>query len=101
MVSAWSLSYGGVAEALVKMSLGNALGVNVKFTEDDLFSLGYGSVVFEATDNLEEAVLLGEVTASGICINGTCVPLEKLKGSISSSIRPGWRCPFRPGMTKL
>jgi phosphoribosylformylglycinamidine synthase len=79
VVSAWSLSYGGVAEALVKMSLGNALGVNVKLPEDDLFSLGYGSVIFEATDNFEEAVLLGEVTDSGICINGTCVSLEKLE----------------------
>jgi phosphoribosylformylglycinamidine synthase len=79
VVSAWSLSYGGVAEALVKMSLGNALGVNVKLPEDDLFFLGYGSVVLETTDNFEEAVLLGEVTASGICINGTNVPLEKLE----------------------
>ena len=84
VVSAWSLSYGGVAEALVKMSLGNALGVNVKLPEDDLFSLGYGSVVFESTESFEEAVLLGEVTAAGICINGTCVSLEKLEAAYES-----------------
>ena len=79
VVSAWSLSYGGVAEALVKMSLGNGLGVKVSVPEEELFSLGYGSVVLEASCELEGAILLGEVTADGICINGTCLPLEKLE----------------------
>ena len=79
VVSAWSLSYGGVAEALVKMSMGNALGVKVNLPEDDLFFLGYGSVIFEATDILEEGILLGEVTASGISVNGTCVALDTLE----------------------
>jgi phosphoribosylformylglycinamidine synthase len=81
VVSAWSLSYGGVAEALVKMSMGNALGVNVTLSEKELFSLGYGSVVFEATEALEGAQLLGEVAASGICINGSTIGLEKLEAA--------------------
>ena len=79
VVSAWSLSYGGVAEALVKMSMGNALGVNVRFPEEELFSLSYGSVVVEATEALEGAQLLGEVTAGGITINGTVLSLQKLE----------------------
>jgi len=81
IVSAWSLSYGGVAEALVKMSMGNALGVNVNLPEEELFSLGYGSVVFEATEALEGAQFLGEVTASGICVNGCTMSLEKLEAA--------------------
>ena len=79
VVSAWSLSYGGIAEALVKMAMGNALGVKVDLPEDELFSLGYGSVVLESVCPLEGATLLGEVTASGICVNGECIPLEKLE----------------------
>ena len=79
VVSAWSLSYGGVAEALVKMALGNGLGVKVSLPEEELFSLGYGSVVLEASCPLEGAIELGEVTAEGICINGTCLALEKLE----------------------
>ena len=79
VVSAWSLSYGGVAEALVKMSMGNALGVNVQIPENELFSLGYGSIVLEAEGALEGAQLLGEVTADGICINGTTLSLQKLE----------------------
>jgi phosphoribosylformylglycinamidine synthase len=81
VVSAWSLSYGGVAEALVKMAMGNALGVDVTVPEEDLFSLGYGSVVLESTTELDypAAVLLGTVTASGIRVNGTLMALETLE----------------------
>ncbi len=79
VVSAWSLSYGGVAEALVKMALGNGLGVKVNLPEEQLFSLGYGSVVVEATESLEGATLLGEVTTDGICINGVTMALEALE----------------------
>ncbi|MBO4611020.1 MAG: phosphoribosylformylglycinamidine synthase, partial [Bacteroidales bacterium] len=79
VVSAWSLSYGGVAEALVKMAMGNGLGVKVEIPEDELFSLGYGSVVFEATEALDGAELLGTVTAGGICINGVDMALETLE----------------------
>jgi len=79
VVSAWSLSYGGVAEALVKMAMGNGLGVNVSLPEEELFSLGYGSVVVESTCPLEGAQLLGEVTADGICINGCKMSLPALE----------------------
>ena len=79
VVSAWSLGYGGVAEALVKMAMGNGLGVNVNFPEDELFSLGYGSVLLEAGCELPEAELLGEVTSAGICINGSTIALDKLE----------------------
>ena len=81
VVSAWSLSYGGVAEALVKMSMGNALGVDVELPEKDLFSLGYGSVVVESKDALHHpcAVELGVVTAAGIKVNGVEMALEELE----------------------
>ena len=79
VVSAWSLGYGGVAEALVKMALGNALGVDVTLPESELFALGYGSVVLEATSELEGAQLLGQVTEDGICINGTTLSLDTLE----------------------
>ena len=81
VVSAWSLSYGGVAEALVKMAMGNALGVNVQVPEENLFSLGYGSVVLESSAALEhpDALLLGTVTASGIKVNGVEMALDTLE----------------------
>ena len=81
VVSAWSLGYGGIAEALVKMSMGNSLGVDVVVPEKELFSLGYGSVVVETVGALESpaAVLLGGVTASGFRINGESLSTEALE----------------------
>ncbi len=81
IVSAWSLSYGGVAEALVKMAMGNALGVDVNVPETELFSLGYGSAVVESKVALNSpcAVELGVVTASGIKVNGVEMSLEELE----------------------
>ena len=63
----------------VYMALGNGLGVKVNLPEEQLFSLGYGSVVVEATESLEGATLLGEVTADGICINGVTMALKALE----------------------
>ena len=81
IVSAWSLSYGGVAEGLVKMAMGNALGVDVTVPAEDLFSLGYGSALVESTAVLNHpcAVELGVVTASGIKVNGCEMALEALE----------------------
>jgi phosphoribosylformylglycinamidine synthase len=81
IVSAWSLSYGGVAEALVKMAMGNSLGVDVQVPVDELFSLGYGSAVVESTVALDYPTVheLGVVTESGIRINGTEMALETLE----------------------
>ncbi|MBQ5529198.1 MAG: phosphoribosylformylglycinamidine synthase, partial [Bacteroidales bacterium] len=72
IVSAWSLGFGGVGEALCKMSFGNGLGFDVRLAEADLFSLGYGSLVVEATGELDApfAELLGCVTEGTILVNG-------------------------------
>ena len=89
IVSAWSLSWGGVAEALVKMALGNGLGVDVTVPEDSLFRLGYGSALVESTVPLDypAAELLGEVTPSRIRINGCDMPLDWLEEAYESRYR--------------
>ncbi len=81
VVSAWSLTYGGVAEALVKMAMGNRLGVKVSVPEYDLFSLGYGSMVVETVGELAhpDALLLGEVTDGAFEVNGEAMELASLE----------------------
>ncbi len=83
VVSAWSPSYGGVAEALVKMAMGNGLGVDVQLPEKKLFQLCYGSAVLEASGTLDgpSVLQIGEVTASGIRINGTALRLLDLEAA--------------------
>ena len=71
--SAYAIGFGGVAEALAKMSFGNALGVDVTITESELFDYQYGSILVEATKPLriENAILLGQVVEDdSLIING-------------------------------
>ena len=86
MAAAWSSAFGGVAEALVKMSLGNGLGVDVNLGEDELFRLGYGSAVIETTAPIDfpSALLLGKVTSGAFRVNGTDLSLERLEKSYES-----------------
>ena len=82
IVSAWSLGFGGVAEGLVKMAMGNALGVDVKIGEDDLFALNYGSLIIETDGMIDfpDALLLGCVTDDArITINGIGMELADLQ----------------------
>lgn len=82
IVSAYSCGFGAVAEAVAKMSFGNALGADIHITEDDLFNLSYGSIVVEADTDLDwkEAVSLGRVTdSSEIVINGEHISRDLLE----------------------
>ena len=83
IVSAWAVGFGGVAEALAKMSFGNRFGVNVRLDERELFDWSYGSIVVESQSELDfpSAVLLGEVTGGEdgkLHVNGQKLPIESL-----------------------
>ncbi|MCQ2181995.1 MAG: phosphoribosylformylglycinamidine synthase [Bacteroidales bacterium] len=82
IVSAWSVGFGGIAEAIAKMGFGNMLGADVDIDSDDLFSLGYGSLVVETKGDLDfpAAELLGTVCASPVIrLNGEEIGLDVLK----------------------
>lgn len=70
IVSAFALQYGGIAEALAKMSFGNDLGFNIN-SERNLFNYGYGSFVVESRTKLDAdfAIELG-VVSDEFVING-------------------------------
>ena len=83
IVAAWSVGFGGVAEALCKMCFGNAFGFDVKLKEEDLFNLAYGSIVIETDGEVdfENAELLGDVTSGedgNVRVNGTSISIFEL-----------------------
>ncbi len=83
IVSAWSVGFGGVAEALAKMSFGNMFGVDVHVSQEDLFSYSYGSIVVESEKELDfpSAELLGHVTDGEdgcLHINSVKIPIDSL-----------------------
>ncbi len=86
IVSAWAVGFGGVAEALAKMSFGNMFGADITIAEDELFRCMPGSIVVESETELDfpAAVRLGEVTDSDdftLRINGVSISLDSLQES--------------------
>jgi phosphoribosylformylglycinamidine synthase len=84
IVAGWAVGFGGVAEALCKMSFGNAFGVDVELPEDELFNLNYGSIVVETDGtelDFENAIELGAVTSGedgNIRVNGVNLSIFEL-----------------------
>ncbi len=60
----YAVSYGGIAEALLKMSLGNGYSFRVYngMTTRELFGYSYGAFVLESDEEIRGAEVIGEVT---------------------------------------
>lgn len=53
VISAYAIGFGGLAEALVKMSLGNRIGADVSYDKNKIFDAAYGSIVVEAVEPID------------------------------------------------
>ncbi|MDE6578059.1 MAG: phosphoribosylformylglycinamidine synthase [Muribaculaceae bacterium] len=80
VVAAYALGFGGLAEALAKMSFGNEIGAEVKVTENDLFNYGNGSILVESKDILELPgfELIGKTIESAeLKVNGETISIAE------------------------
>ncbi len=64
VLSAYTPTYGGVAEAVIKMSLGNRFGFTFdkSLTLADIFGYSYGAFLIETDADIADAKLIGQVT---------------------------------------
>ena len=77
IISANTIEFGGIAEALAKMSFGNKIGVDIK-TEKDIFALSVGSFLVESTSELNFGILLGNtINEKNIIINGQVISIDE------------------------
>ena len=76
VLSCWTPTYGGVAEGVLKMALGNGLGFNFNADVDmaTLFGYNYGAFIVESNCALD-GTLLGTVTNDGLFTYG-CEKVE-------------------------
>lgn len=80
VVSGYALGFGGLTEALAKMSFGNRIGVDANVKEEDLFNYGNGSIVIESKEvlHLPDFELIGETTGNEtLKINGTEISIDE------------------------
>ncbi|MDD6024738.1 MAG: phosphoribosylformylglycinamidine synthase [Oscillospiraceae bacterium] len=68
ILSAWSLTAGGAAEGIFKMSMGNEIGFLIAedFSPEKLFAQSYGSILAEACEPIPGAVLVGYTTDEAV-----------------------------------
>ena len=76
VLAAYTPTYGGVAEAIMKMCFGN--GVGFKYADglslEDIFGYSYGSFILELADGAEvDGTVLGETTAKNTIVYGDSV----------------------------
>ena len=94
IIAAYAVGFGGVVEAVAKMSFGNCIGADVKMDEQALFDYAYGSFVVEATEDLtfDAAEVIGQtVEAAEVTFNGEkfCVDaLQKINSEKFCQIYP-------------
>ena len=82
VVSAYTVGFGGVAEAVAKMSFGNCIGAEINMCEKELFNYAYGSFVVETPETLDfpTAELIGKTTDNGeVEFNGEKFTIDSLQ----------------------
>ncbi|MFV0379328.1 MAG: phosphoribosylformylglycinamidine synthase [Anaerorhabdus sp.] len=74
-----SVKFGGLAEALCKMSLGNKIGIDIK-TDEDLYNFNLGSIVLTCKNEINDDsfIYLGKTNSSNnIHINDDVVTIDE------------------------
>ena len=95
VLAAYTPGYGGVAEAVLKMALGNGVGLAFEenLTLEQLFGYTYGAFVLEVEGDVCDGVLLGETTeAPQFTYRGTALALDKLQALYENKLEPVYPC---------
>ncbi len=94
-VAAYTPTYGGVAEAVLKMCLGNGLGFAYEdVSNEDIFGYAYGSFVLELADGVEPmGFLLGRTTEAYEIRRGEeKLSLSALQKAYEDKLEPVYPC---------
>ncbi|MDO4847375.1 MAG: phosphoribosylformylglycinamidine synthase [Clostridiaceae bacterium] len=94
-VSAYTLGLGGVAEAVLKMALGNGFGFkfNGKLSVNDIFSYNYASFILEVEDGVMSECEIGEITDDKSFVFGSeSLSLCELSDIYESKLESVYNC---------
>ncbi|MBQ7365393.1 MAG: phosphoribosylformylglycinamidine synthase subunit PurQ, partial [Clostridia bacterium] len=92
--AAYTPTYGGVAEAVYKMAIGNGLGFCYceERTLDEIFGYAYGAFVLEVEEDVD-GLCLGTVTDDGMIVYGdTSLSMETLSALYESKLEGVYPC---------
>ena len=94
VLSCYTPTYGGIAEAILKMSMGNDIGFNFDgISNEMIFGYNYGSFIIELKNDIDIGIVLGKTTdRKSISNNGVLVSLEKLKDIYENKLESVFNC---------
>ncbi len=107
-LAVYTPGFGGIAEAVIKMSLGNGFGFEFsdEFTLDELFGYCYGSFVIETEEDPSavsgaNARLIGQTSAEPVYIyGGQTVSAETVTGAYENKLEPVFSCNIDQGQAE-
>ena len=94
-VAVYTPTFGGVAEAIMKMSFGNDIGFayDSAVSMKDIFGYAYGSFIMELTSDENVGEVLGMTTAAPeITYNGKTISVEKLLAIYENKLESVYSC---------
>ena len=104
VLSAYTPGYGGVAEAVLKMAMGNGFGFDYAegLSLEDIFGYCYGSFLLEMDAEATEGKTIGFVTdAAAINAPGATVNMEALLRSYEQKLESVYPCNIPSGEQKI
>ena len=94
-VSAYTPTYGGIAEAVMKMTMGNGIGFEFAdgISLDDIFGYSYGSFVVELSKDADAGIVLGATTdKKAICYNGEELCMCEISKAYEAKLEKIYSC---------
>ncbi len=95
IAACYTVTYGGVAEAVMKMSFGNDIGFKYdnNLSIDEIFDYAYGSFVIELTDDTEIGTVIGYTTDSKtIVYNNNVIAIDSLLKVYEDKLESVYAC---------
>ena len=92
--SAYTPTYGGIAEAIMKMCFGNGIGFTYEDASmEDIFGYQYGAFVFACDEDVTLGTRLGHTNAQGAIIRGSeTLALDALLSVYEDKLEPVYPC---------
>ncbi|MBQ7160929.1 MAG: phosphoribosylformylglycinamidine synthase, partial [Clostridia bacterium] len=106
IISAWTPCFGGISEAVIKMSMGNAVGFSFdgSFDAEKLNSLAYGTYVVEANCDLcgKGVSILGSTTdKKAIALGSETVSLDEICEAYEGRLESVFTCNNVPSVENV
>ncbi len=95
VAACYTVTYGGIAEAVMKMAFGNDIGFKYddNLSVTDIFDYAYGSFVIELTDDIEVGTVIGYTTdAKAIEYKNNVITLDSLLNTYESKLESVYAC---------